>query len=79
MNFIKEDVAYNEFSNKIENYWTWTSEATWRSELIAFLFADVWLNANTFNVRIQYNLQSGLINLNTGLRFIASLNLYIFL
>jgi len=57
LNFIKKDMACNDFSNtKIEDSWVLTSEATWRSELVAFLFADIWLTCNAFNVCILYNL-----------------------
>lgn len=48
LNFIKKDIACNDLSSdKIENSWMLTSEATWRSELLAFYFADIWLNCTT--------------------------------
>lgn len=53
MNFIKKDIACNDFSSdKIESSWMLTSEATWRSELLAFYFTDLWFN-NTTTVSIH--------------------------
>ncbi|XP_025191971.1 sphingomyelin phosphodiesterase 4 [Melanaphis sacchari] len=51
LNFIKKDVAFNDIlTDKIQrSSWMLTSEATWRSEVVAFFFADLWLNYNLFN------------------------------
>lgn len=57
LNFIKKDVASNDLltDKMLSSSWMLTSEATWRSEVVAFFFADIWLNYNLFsNVSIQY-------------------------
>ncbi|XP_026817917.1 sphingomyelin phosphodiesterase 4-like [Rhopalosiphum maidis] len=50
LNFIKKDIASNDLlTDKIlSSSWMLTSEATWRSEVVAFFFADIWLNYNLF-------------------------------
>uniref|UniRef100_A0A2S2QZU4 Sphingomyelin phosphodiesterase 4 n=1 Tax=Sipha flava TaxID=143950 RepID=A0A2S2QZU4_9HEMI len=52
LNFIKKDVAYNDLSNDkaVSSSWVLTSEATWRSELVSFYFADIWLSCNISSV-----------------------------
>lgn len=54
LNFIKKDIASNDLisDTTISSSWTLTSEATWRSEVVAFYFADIWLNCNVFTVSI---------------------------
>jgi len=57
LNFIKKDVASNDLlsENILSSYCISTSEATWRSEVVAFFFADIWLNCNVLtNVSISY-------------------------
>lgn len=58
LNFIKKEVACKDMSNdKIESSsWALTSEATWRSELVAFFFADLWLSYNVSAVSILFYL-----------------------
>lgn len=53
LSFIRKDIASKDLTNdKVESSsWTLTSEATWRSELVAFFFTDIWLNHNVSNVR----------------------------
>lgn len=51
LNFIKKDVASNDLltDKMLSSSWMLTSEATWRSEVVAFFFADIWLNYNLFS------------------------------
>lgn len=51
LNFIKKDVATNDLltDKMLSSSWMLTSEATWRSEVVAFFFADIWLNYNLFS------------------------------
>lgn len=54
LNFIKKDIALKDFSNDTveSSSWILTSEATWRSEIVAFYFTDLWLNCSVSSVSI---------------------------
>lgn len=56
LNFIKKDIASNDLLNDkvLSSSWMLTSEATWRSEVVAFFFADIWLNYNVFTIVSLY-------------------------
>ncbi|KAL4136038.1 hypothetical protein QTP88_007609 [Uroleucon formosanum] len=72
LNFIKKDVASNDLlgDNILSSSCMLTSEATWRSEVVAFFFADIWLNCNVLN-------RASFIDLTKLIRcFIKHLHLY---
>ncbi|XP_001945260.2 sphingomyelin phosphodiesterase 4 [Acyrthosiphon pisum] len=72
LNFIKKDVASNDLlsENILSSSWMLTSEATWRSEVVAFFFADIWLNCNVLT-------NASFIDLTKLIRcFIKHLHLY---
>lgn len=44
--FLKKEISCTENNDKVECSWIMKSEATWRSELVAFFFVDIWLSCN---------------------------------
>ncbi|VVC29694.1 Sphingomyelin phosphodiesterase 4, partial [Cinara cedri] len=48
--FLKKELYCTDKSDKVECSWIVKSEATWRSELVAFFLVDIWLNYNIISL-----------------------------